>query len=380
MLDGLFRFKSSTGGAPSGAVTRNNPVIRNGGTAEWLAGTFRSPGIMMYGTGTQVLIDGCDYDTQSGTVRVGASSGGSLAPYNLLEVRSGSMVGTGTLLVAGKADGTDMSELLISGGTAGAGSLNIGYWTSVADGRTGRGQATMTAGALTATTLNVGEAAGRASGLYEQTGGSATVGQLGLRKGTWVEEDDSPPAFAMFVGTEQFVVGAGATTTFTGDGMTLGGADDWLMDFTDSSIFDTRGTFVFDPDAGVTSQTLLAFAEDLGHDGGAFAANTALGTLDLSALAVGEALTVAETGSYATNSVYVNALLGLSPADLLAGTVLDSTLNVYYDGANTVNRALTEYPFYDLPSGGRLIGVGIPEPATVMLLLLAGLAARRRQQ
>lgn len=83
-------------------------------------------------------------------------------------------------------------------------------------------------------------------------------------------------------------------------------------------------------------------------------------------------------GNFATNALYVNALLGLTPAEVALN--LDSLINIYYNPA--ASPALLAQTFA-LNSGGSLIPLfSVSEPSTAVLLMLGiallGRRSRRR--
>jgi hypothetical protein len=108
----------------------------------------------------------------------------------------------------------------------------------------------------------------------------------------------------------------------------------------------------------------LAFGADLGPVLAAVAVtNFPVVTLDLSGVDGAEQVTVSAAGNYTPNALYISNLLGVTPAN--AATVLDSSINVYYDDG--LNLALSSLTF-PLDSGGFLLPFNkVPKGSTFMI-------------
>jgi hypothetical protein len=149
------------------------------------------------------------------------------------------------------------------------------------------------------------------------------------------------------------VVGSNATLVLRGEGMTLGGTNQWLMDFSNPDEFDTRGTFVFAPSA-LATQTLAAFAQECGYQDGALlaATNTGIGTLDLRGLVASNGtMDIVPAGSFGTNAIYAGALRmggAASPGAFFTASrnSVDRPMHLYFcAGPSDIPRGT--YPFRD---------------------------------
>ena len=150
----------------------------------------------------------------------------------------------------------------------------------------------------------------------------------------------------------------------------MAGAGSWVMPFDASSNkFDTRGTFVFDPAPGVTSQTLLAFAPDNGlRDYPSYTNNTAIGMLDVrAAMQAGGTIDVISAAGGGSNVVYTDVLLvGEVPGGSDPGQYFTASdggpVTVYYNYRHS--DLVGEFPFRD--GNGRLLSE-VP-PGTVVMI------------
>lgn len=201
----------------------------------------------------------------------------------------------------------------------------------------------------------------RSSGFYDQSGGVATVnGTFTLNPGSLVQPAEG--------GAREFTVSGSAVLRMEGDGFDTSVASPGA-NWTHLTTWDASGTIVFDPDSP-TTQGLLAFGDDLGKtSAGLTASNFSHGTIDISGLNLaGEILEVVGAGNFATNALYVDAILGA-----LEATVTDhlqSAINIYYNGSSSPG---LNFQTYDLVGGGQLISLQAPIPEPSSALLLAGL-------
>ena len=284
-------------------VTRNNSIsVRNGNTT--------------YGR-SSLILDGVTMPNIAIQMQNTSSGLGSL-----LEIRSGESVSLGSVIIGRQATTEFLDEMRVMGGNVTC-SSTIKVGSDSGTGGRAHGRYTQTGGNLACTTLYVGSHSGqRGGGYYTLSEGTNTVQVL-----QFYTDDDASTADDY--GTRQFVASSNATLRFTGAGMLATGTNAWLIDFAPATnLFDTTGALVFAPDSGVVTQQLLAFARDAGADATMFASNTAIGTLDLSALAPPKLLWIAAASNEAINAAYVRTLAGLTAAE--AGTLVDSPLNIYY--------------------------------------------------
>jgi hypothetical protein len=334
----------------AGSVSMNFPNTNNTGTVNVTGATLNVTGA---------------FDIQStSTTPVGAFP-------STLNISAGTVSAAGMEVGGSSADkGAFGINLSGSGSLAVSGTLLLGY--DLASNRHGAGTIVMTGGSLGASTLKVGAARGsnpNSRGYYEQTGGSSSFGSVVLNR-----DDLTPSGY----GTQQFVVGAGATMNITGAGFSQIGTGDWHADDTPGNL-DFSGKLVFNPSSPIT-QTLLAFGDDQGvyeliadDLTPAILDNYGIGTLDLSHLNGSEKLWVSAAGNFATNALYVNALVGLSSGNV--ADLLDSPIDIFYNTAHSPGLlGLT----YQLNSGGSLVPltaiVPAPEPSSSLLLSLGSLA------
>jgi len=273
---------------------------------------------------------------------------------------------TGNALIGAITRADDSYQLNVNGGSLTVeGLLRLGQ-QGHALSRRGAGLLNMSDGTLDVQDLAIGSAGGsRSDGLYHQTGGVATIHDE-IRMMT-----ENPDGF----GTQQLVVGSGATMVMTGTGFTVPVAGDWSSGLLTTDNLSFAGTLRFSPSSSIT-QNLLVFGEELGENmAGLAASNFFVGTLDLRDLVAQDAtLNLLEAENFTTNALYVDSLLMDSPVD--PGAFFAGDINVYYNPATSDITGTWAFGSGD----GMLIM--IPEPGTVLLMAAGGLLlmsrARRR--
>lgn len=377
---GIFNF-NGTGAAGPSSITGTLEV--RAGEANLVGGTLNvGSALLNFPTTTAsgtINVTGATLNVTGGFDIKSTASTPTAAFPNALNISAGSVNAASM-----EAGGTSLEKSAYSVNLSGTGSLALAGTLLLGfddfSGRHGAGTVVMTGGSLSASSLIVGaaiDATPNSLGFYEQTGGTSTFGSVVLNR-----DNTTPSGY----GTQEFVVGAGATMNITGAGFSKVGTGDWHVDDTPGNL-NFNGKLVFNPSSAIT-QTLLAFGKEEGEYElyaddltPAILGNYGVGTLDVSNLNGSEKLFVSAAGNFATNALYVNALVGLSSGNVT--TLLDSPINIYYNTAYSPGLlGLT----YQLTSGGELIPltalVPAAEPNSLLLLSLGSLAlvgrSRRR--